>query len=177
MQHKLCFGCVWLGRFQEYQNLKELAERGAHVAVIGAGFVGVPWHWSKRIWVCQKRNEGHVLVCPPTQLELRTNMDKHGNGSRNGMNMVWTCSCHRLCFMASTGKRWSLQPSWSTTSPPCRSAWLALGKAVCLPCPKWHKTTSNDILISTISRDLNDLILGVVKLENGLAELRGTNGS
>jgi len=28
---------------EEYRNLKELDERGAHVAVIGAGFVGAAW--------------------------------------------------------------------------------------------------------------------------------------
>ena len=27
--------------FEEYRNLKELAARGAHIAVIGAGYVGV----------------------------------------------------------------------------------------------------------------------------------------
>ena len=40
--------CFWLTvsddsthGFEEYRNLKELAARGAHIAVIGAGYVGV----------------------------------------------------------------------------------------------------------------------------------------
>ena len=52
-------------------------------------------------------------------------------------------------------RRWSLPRSCGISFHLWRSVSSAAAKAVCLPCPKGHRTTSRDILISTTSRNLS----------------------